>query len=458
MDARYRGVYRLPIEFLVHRVPGVVFPFGGGEQPRVLSIGFAATATFHLRHLRRGRCAVGLALLPFAPLLAGCQRKPAASASPPPAVTILTVQRRTIPGLFEWVAQAAASKSVQVRAQVSGVIVERPYIEGTDVPKGKLLYRIDPRTYKANYESAVARLAEAQAQFANAERTLHRLTPLLAERAVAQQDVDNAQAAYDQGHAAVLDATAARDAAKKAYDDTFVRAEIPGRAGRALLEVGAVTSGPADQLTTVEQVDPIYVYFNPSDQDVLQWRRDVASKRLVLPQGVLDVQATLADGSVFGQTGKLNFVALTLEPSTGALQLRAEFPNPQHTLLPGQFVRVRLLGLKRNDAILVPQRAVQQGLTGPFVYLLGDSNMVSPRTVSATSWQGTQWIIDDGLRPGDRVIVDGTQKIAPGRPVRPVAYQPESDTTLVVHADSVILAAPSAAPPIRPAPASKRRP
>jgi membrane fusion protein, multidrug efflux system len=390
---------------------------------------------------------LGLACL--ATLLPGCRKKAAPGAPPPPQVTVLTVQRQTIPGQFEWVAQAAASKSVQVRSQVSGVIVERPYVEGTDVSKGKVLYRIDPRTYQANYESAKARLAESEATFANAERTLNRLKPLLAERAVAQQDVDNAQAAYDQGRAAVLDARAAADAAKKDYDDSFVRAEIRGRAGRALMEVGALTSGPADLLTTVDQVDPIYVYFNPSDQEVLQWRRDIAAKRLVLPQGVLDVQATLADGSVFKQTGKLDFVALALQPNTGALQLRAEFPNPQHTLLPGQFVRVRFLGLKRNDAILVPQRAVLQGLNGPFVYILSDSNKVSARPVAATSWQGTQWIIEDGLRPGDKVIVDGTQKIRPESPVRPVAYDPKSDSTLAVRSDSTIIAAPSAAPPIR---------
>jgi membrane fusion protein (multidrug efflux system) len=345
-----------------------------------------------------------------------------------------------------------------VRSQVSGVIVERPYVEGTDVPKGKVLYRIDPRTYQANYESAKARVAEAQAQFANAERTLNRLKPLLDERAVAQQDVDNAQAAYDQAHAAVLDAQAAVDAAKKNYDDTFVRAEIRGRAGRALMEVGAVTQGADDQLTAVDQVDPIYIYFNPSDQEVLQWRRDIASKRLVLPAGVLDVQATLADGSVFNQTGKLDFVSLSLQPTTSALQLRAEFPNPQHTLLPGQFVRVRLLGLKRNDAILVPQRAVLQGLNGSFVYVLGDSNRVSARTVSAAAWQGTQWLIDDGLNPGDKIVVDGVQKIAPDRPVRPVAYDPARDTTLAVHPDSTIVAPPSAAPPIQSPREPRRRP
>jgi membrane fusion protein (multidrug efflux system) len=390
---------------------------------------------------------VGLSCL--AALLPGCRKKAAPGAPPPPQVSVLTVQPQTIPALYEWVAQAAASKSVQVRAQVSGVIVERPYVEGTDVPKGKVLYRIDPRTYQANYESARARLAESEAQFANAERTLKRLKPLLAERAVAQQDVDNAQAAYDQGRAAVLDARAAVDAAKKNYDDTFVRSEITGRAGRALLEVGALTSGSGEQLTTVDQVDPIYVYFNPSDQFVLQWRRDVAAKRLVLPRGVLDVQATLADGSIFGQTGKLNFVAVALQTNTSALQLRAEFPNPQHTLLPGQFVRVRILGIKRNDAILVPQRAVQQGLNGPFVYVLADSNKVSPRPVAASDWQGTQWIIDDGLRPGDKVIVDGAQKITPDSPVRTVAYDPKSDSTLAARPDTTIIAPPSAAPPIQ---------
>ena len=392
-----------------------------------------------------------LVLTGLGSLLAACGKKAAPGAPPPPEVSVLTVRQETIPALYDWVAQAAASKSVQVRAQVSGVIVERPYVEGTDVRKGKVLYRVDPRTYQANYESAKARLAESEATFANAERTLNRLKPLLAERAVAQQDVDNAQASYDQSRAAVLDARAAMDAAKKEYDDTFVRAEIGGRAGRAIMEVGALTSGSADQLTTVDQVDPIYVYFNPSDQFVLQWRRDIATKRLVLPKGVLDVQATLSDGSVFNQTGKLDFVSVALQPNTSALQLRAEFPNPRHTLLPGQFVRVRVLGLKRNDAILVPQRAVQQGLNGPFVYTLADSNKVSARPVSATAWQGTQWIIDDGLKPGDKVIVDGSQKIRPDALVRTVAYDPKSDTTLAVRGDSTIIAAPSAAPPIQPA-------
>jgi len=256
-------------------------------------------------------------------LAVGACQKASPAAPPPPEVTVLTVQSQTVPAKFEWVAEAAASKSVEVRAQVSGVVVARPYIEGTDVKKGTVLFRIDPRTYEANYQSAQARVVQARATLGNAERNLARLKPLLAERAVAQKDVDDAQTAVEQGQAALQDAEAALRAAKKNYDDTFVRAQIDGRAGRALMVLGALVAGPSDLLTMVEQVDPIYVLFSPSDQQVLTWRRDIASKRLIIPPGVLDVQSTFSDGSVFGYRGKLNFIDIALQPSTGALQLRA---------------------------------------------------------------------------------------------------------------------------------------
>lgn len=380
--------------------------------------------------------------------MAAC-RKAAPAGPPSPEVTVLTVQPQTVPAKFEWVAQAAASKSVEVRAQVSGVIVARPYTEGTDVKKGTVLFRIDPRTYEANYQSTQARVAQSQATLSNAERNLARLQPLLVERAVAKKDVDDAETAVEEARAAVQDAQAAVRAAKKNYDDTFVRAQIDGRAGRALMVLGALASGPSDLLTTVEEVDPVYVLFSPSDQQVLTWRRDIASKRLIIPPGVLDVQATFSDGSVFGYKGKLNFVDIALQPSTGALQLRAEFRNPQHTLLPGQFVRAQVLGVKRPGAILVPQRAVQQGLNGPFVYVLGEGDKVEARDVVASDWTGTQWLIESGLKGGERVIVDGGQKVAPGRPVRPSVYRPEADTTLRARADSAVTAAPAAPPPIR---------
>jgi len=185
-------------------------------------------------------------------------------------------------------------------------------------------------------------------------------------------------------------------------------------------------TGPGDLLTTVEQVDPIYVNFSPSDQDILRWRRDAATGQLLMPHA-MSVQVVLADGTVLTDAGKLNFVDLALQPETGTQQLRAVLPNPKHVLLPGQFVRVRLLGLKIPNAIMVPQRAVQQGLSGAFVYVVADAK-VAVRNVVATSWDAGSWLIAEGLQTGDRVIVDGVQTAAPGAPVKAVAYQPAADS------------------------------
>ena len=352
---------------------------------------------------------------------------------PPPEVSVLTVAPETVAARYEYVGQAEASRSVEVRSQVTGVIVARPYQEGTDVPAGALLFRIDPTTYEAAYRSAEARLA-------NAQRNLARLQPLLAARAVAQRDVDDAQTALDE-------AQAARDQAKKQYDDTFVRAEISGRAGRALMQLGARVTGPGDLLTTVEQVDPIYVNFSPSDEDLLGWRRAIAAGRLEMPRRALTVQVTLADASLFPGTGTLNFADLALQPGTGTLGLRAELRNPQHVIVPGQFVRVHLLGLKRPDAVLLPQRAVQQSLGGAFVYVVNDSNVVAARPVATAAWDGNAWLIDQGLAAGDRVIVDGVQKAVPGQPVKPVAYHAPAapaDQAALARRDSTPSAAPAA--------------
>jgi membrane fusion protein (multidrug efflux system) len=357
----------------------------------------------------------GVVALLVASAVAARSRAPAVPAAPPaPEVTVVTVAPETVSARYEYVGQAEASRSVEVRALVTGVIVARPYVEGTDVVAGTLLFRVDPTMYEATYRSAEARLA-------NAQRTLARLTPLLAARAVAQKDVDDAQTAVDQAQATF-------DRARKDYDDTFVRAGIAGRAGRALLQLGARVTGPGDLLTTVEQVDPIYLNFSPSDGDVLRWRSDIAAGRLVVPQGPQTVQITLADGSVNPRTGTLNFTDLALQPVTGTQELRAELRNPQHLLLPGQFVRVRLLGWKRPGAFLVPQRAVQQGLGGAFVYVVEAGDKVATRDVMATSWDGGSWLIEQGLAAGDRVVVDGVQQLAPGSTVRAVAYQPAADS------------------------------
>src|SRR5437016_3392363 len=319
---------------------------------------------------------MGAGVLVLAAGAAAFRRAPSAPVAPPPAeVSVLTVAPETVAARYEYVGQAEASRSVEVRSQVTGVVVARPYAEGTDVAKGTLLFRIDPTTYEAAYRSAQARLA-------NAERNLARLKSLLASRAVAQKDADDAQTAFDQAQAAV-------DQTKKDYDDTSVRAEIAGRVGRARLELGGRVTGPGDLLTTVEQVDPIYLNFSPSDQDILRWRRDAATGQLLMPPS-MSVQVVLADGTVLSEPGKLNFVDLALQPETGTQQLRAVLPNPKHVLLPGQFVRVRLLGLKIPKAILVPQirnvfirRPIFSGVISIVIVLLG---LFALRTLPVNSY------------------------------------------------------------------------
>lgn len=381
-----------------------------------------------LTHRYRRTARLGLALG-----LAACGGK-ATPQLPPPNVTIVTTAPKDIPASIELVGQGAASKFIEVRSQLNGVIVERPYTEGRDVDKGAVLFRLDPTIYEATYRSAKAAAENARARLDNAERTLKRLTPLLAEGAVSQKDVDDATTELQQAQAALAEAQGNADRAKKDFDDTFIRAEIPGRAGRAALPLGARVTGPADILTDLQQIDPVYVYFSPSDLELLRLRRERAEGKLVFPKGKLQVEVRLSDGTPLPSKGQLDFADLSLDSRTGTQQYRAEFRNPDRILLPGQFVRVRILGVTRRGAILVPQRAVLQGLGGAFVYVATDGDTARARTVKATTWEGGGWVIDSGLAVGERVVVDGTQRVIPGQPVR-----------VVTGADSA--AAPSSATP-----------
>ncbi len=252
----------------------------------------------------------------------------------------MTIAPQDVAAHFEYVGQAEASKHIVVRANVTGVIVERPYVEGTDVPQGALLFRIDPTTYKAAYDNAIGTLEDARARLANAKITLNRDVPLLAERAVAQQDVDNAQAQVHQDSADVIAAQGTVDKTKKDLDDTQVRAQVAGRVGIAWMVLGSRVTGPGDSLTSLDQVDPVYVRFNPSDQDVLQWRREVAEKRLRLPDGKLRVRVALSDGSVFPQPGIVNFadIAQFIDRDPDAA---GDFPEPATHYAAGP-VRPRL--------------------------------------------------------------------------------------------------------------------
>ena len=339
--------------------------------------------------------------------LAGCgRRNPGFGGFPPPEVSVVEVAPRPMPESFEFPGQVVPYRRVEVRSRVEGVIEERPFHEGDMVKPGELLYRLDKVRYEAAFRSAQARLQ-------NARQTLERVEPLLAQHAVAQQDVDNARAEFAAAQAGF-------DQARKDLDDTDVRAGIEGRVGRTLLEVGARVTGPADLLTTIDRLDPVYVTFEPSTQQLLQWHENPSWRGLVEKGSRLAVQVVLPDGTVLPRTGRLDFVAPSLDATTGTQEFRAIFDNPDRLLMPGQFARVRLVGFVRDQAIAVPERAVQTGMGRQYVYVVGKGDSVQTRDVQTGPWSGNQWIIERGLQPGDRVVVDGLQKIAPGRPVKPV--------------------------------------
>jgi membrane fusion protein (multidrug efflux system) len=301
---------------------------------------------------------------------------------------------------------------VQVRARVDGVILERPFTEGMIVRPGQVLYRLDKVRYQAAYDGA-------QARFQNAKATYERLAPLLERHAVAQQDVDNAQATYSAAQAAL-------ESARQDLEDTDVKAEITGRVGRTLLDVGARVTGSADLLTTIDQVDPVYVSFQPSSQQLLEWRENPRWRTLVEPGSLLAVRVVLPDGSLLPNVGRLDFVAPSLNVATGTQEFRAVFHNADRLLMPGGFVRVRLLGFERDSAYAIPQRAVQTGLGRQFVYVVTGGDTVRIRDVQTGPWSDGEWIINQGLAAGDRVVVDGLQKVVPGRSVKPV---PLADST-----------------------------
>ena len=331
----------------------------------------------------------------------------AAGNAPPPDVVVMKLAPATLPQSFDLPAQVQPSRRVEVRARVDGVILERPFNEGAVVKAGQVLYRLDQVRYQAAYASAVARHEHAQ-------RTLDRIAPLLAQHAVAQQDVDNARTELDAAKAAL-------DQAKKDIDDTVVRAEIAGQVGRTRVEIGGRVTGPADLLNTIDRLDPAYVTFRPSNQQLLSWRSDPASRRLIEPGSALAVRIVLGNGSLFPRTGRLSFVSPSLDSATGTQEFRAEFANADHALVPGQFVRVRLTGFVHAGALAVPQRAVQQGLGRQFVYVVGAGDTVTARDVQPGAWSGDLWIIEGGLQTGERVVIDGVQKAKSGQPVHPVA-------------------------------------
>jgi len=338
---------------------------------------------------------------------------------PPPEVNVATVAPKSVPVTFEYVGQTTGSREVEVRARVTGILLKRNFEEGAPVRQGQSLFTVDPAPYQAAAARAEADVGAAEARLDQAKRNAARLKPLYAEKAVSQKDYDDAVSAEAIGSADLKSARARLAEAKLNLDYTRVEAPVSGVAGRALRSEGSLVSGPDVLLTTVVQVHPIWVLFGVPDNDQAKLQKEMQAGHLVLPKdGRFEVALRLPDGSLYRHTGKLNFTDVRISPNTGTRESRAEVPNPDGALRPGQFVRVQLRGAQIPNAVSVPQRAVLEGPQGKFVYIVNDQNTAEVRPVEAGEWAGDNWIITSGLKAGDRVITDGLLKLGPGAPVR----------------------------------------
>jgi membrane fusion protein (multidrug efflux system) len=354
----------------------------------------------------------------------GCKKQAGSAVAPPvPEVAVMTVTPQTIVDEPEFIGQAESTRPVEIRAQVTGIIKERFFQEGREVKKGDRLYQIDPVPFRAAALSAKAIVAQDEARLVQAKQNLDRVKPLLAEQAVSQKDVDDAVAEELAAEAALESAKAQLVKAQFDLDNTLITAPIAGLIERTRFYEGRLISAQTDLLTIIDQVDPIYITVNAPESYLLQRRRELAEKKVQRPDlyelhGVI----TFVDGTTYPQEGVLEFADVVYRVETGSRQGRFVFPNPDKILLPGQYVTLRVKGYTRQDALLIPQRAVQQGPTSSIVYVVGAGDKVEIRDVQATGWHGNQWLIEKGLHAGERVVVDGLQRIMPGAQVKPVPF------------------------------------
>jgi membrane fusion protein (multidrug efflux system) len=338
---------------------------------------------------------------------------------PPPEVNVMTVVPESLPVAFEYVGQTAGSREVEVRARVTGILLKRNFSEGGPVKAGQSLYSIDPAPFQAALARAEADVAGAQARRDQAARNAARFKPLYAEKAVSQKEYDDAVSAEAIAEADLKAARARLQEARLNLEYTRVEAPVSGVAGRSAQSEGTLVSGPQVLLTSVTQIDPIWVNFGIPDNEQARLRKETQAGRLALPKnGNLVVELRLADGSTYAKTGRVNFSDVRINPATGTQEARAELPNPDGALRPGQFVRVILKGATRPDAVRIPQRAVLEGPQGKFVYVVNDQGQAEARPVEVGDWSGEGWIIHSGLKAGERVILDGVMKLGPGAPVK----------------------------------------
>src|SRR4051812_40268226 len=364
-------------------------------------------------------------LLCVASLLAaasGCSKEPPAPQRPPPQVAVTTVAAATIPNSMSFVAQTESSRRVDIVARVSGYLERIAYQEGELVKEGQVLFELDRKPFQAQLDGAKGEVLAQRARFATARSNLERIKPLAAQDALSRADLDRAQGEYDGASAAVFSAEAKFREADLNIGYTVIRSPVAGVAGRSLQRQGAYINAMTEsaQLTYVAALDPMWVNFSVSQNQMARMRADLASGRVVAANGeALQVTLILSDGSAYPGKGRIDFADPSFSQDTGSFLVRAEIPNPERALRPGMFVTAKVEGLVRPNAIVLPQLAVQQGSSGHLVYVVRSDGVAELRPVVVGDYFGDKEIvIVEGLKAGDRVVTDGMLKVVPGKPVQ----------------------------------------
>jgi membrane fusion protein (multidrug efflux system) len=363
-------------------------------------------------------------------LLACHESKEQQAANAAPEVTVMTLAAQDTPVSYEFVGQTTSSRQVDILARVNGFLEKRTYEEGSMVKAGQTLFIQDQKPFKAQLSAARAALSSQEARLVVAQQNLGRVRPLAARNALSQRELDDAIGQEKSASAAVDEAKANLEQAQLNLSYTVITTPVSGASSFARVHDGQYVDASSGQLTYVAQLDPIWVDFSISENDMLKIRTDAQQGRLRLPaRDEYEVHVILADGTEFPTVGRITFANADYSQKTGTYALRATLPNADGVLRPGQFVRVKVTGAVRPKALLVPQQAVLQGASGHFVVVVDKDNKAQVRPVEVGPWQGKDWFITNGLAPGDNVVVDGMVKLAPGSPVK-VATAPEKPPPL----------------------------
>lgn len=355
----------------------------------------------------------------FSPLLQAAEQ--GEQRMPPPEVVVEVARTESVPLELEYAARTAGYREVQVRAQVSGILQERTYQEGSQVKRGQVLFRIDPRPYQAALARAKGALAQEQARYRQTERDLKRIRELQKKGFASESELDNAVSNFEQSKANIEAAKAEVQARQIDLDYTTVEAPISGITSKETVSEGSlmVAGDPnASLLTQITQLDPLYVNFAAPDREVERVRSGLAAGTLKMDGEHMRVELKFGDGSTYPTEGRVDFTDSVVDRGTGTVSVRAVVPNPRQSLLPGQFVRVVVKGLIRPEAITVPERAISQGPNGTFVYIVDEQGTARARPVTTSQTAGGRWAVDSGVSAGDRVIVEGLPKVRPNAPVK----------------------------------------